>query len=116
MTLEEIVKQEGRQPDCSGYVTKYDIECSDGLTIRQGAFNDDNGRRVPMVWMHDHKDMENVLGHIYLESRDDGVYGYGFFNDSPKGQLGKLYVDHGDISSFSIYANKLKKKIDALMQ
>lgn len=110
MTLEEIVKQEGRQPDCSGYVTKYDIECSDGLTIRKGAFNDDNGRRVPMVWMHDHKDMENVLGHIYLESRDDGVYGYGFFNDSPKGQLGKLYVDHGDISSFSIYANKLKKK------
>ena len=110
MTLEEIVKKEGRQPDCSGYVTKYDIECSDGLTIRQGAFNDDNGRRVPMVWMHDHKDMENVLGHIYLESRDDGVYGYGFFNDSPKGQLGKLYVDHGDISSFSIYANKLKKK------
>ena len=60
MTLEEIVKQEGRQPDCSGYVTKYDIECSDGLTIRQGAFNDDNGRRVPMVWMHDHKDMENA--------------------------------------------------------
>lgn len=110
MTLEEIVKQEGRQPDCSGYVTKYDIECSDGLTIRPGAFDDDNGRRVPMVWMHDHKDMENVLGHIYLESRGDGVYGYGFFNDSPKGQLGKLYVDHGDISSFSIYANKLKKK------
>lgn len=110
MTVEEIVKQEGRQPDCSGYVTKYDIECSDGLTIRPGAFDDDNGRRVPMVWMHDHKDMENVLGHIYLESRDDGVYGYGFFNDSPKGQLGKLYVDHGDISSFSIYANKLKKK------
>ena len=110
MTLEEIVKQEGRQPDCSGYVTKYDIECSDGLTIRQGAFNDDNGRRVPMVWMHDHENMENVLGHIYLESRNDGVYGYGFFNDSPKGQLGKLYVDHGDISSFSIYANKLKKK------
>ena len=110
MTLEEIVKQEGRQPDCSGYVTKYDIECSDGLTIRPGAFDDDNGRKVPMVWMHDHKDMENVLGHIYLESRGDGVYGYSFFNDSPKGQLAKLYVDHGDISAFSIYANKLKKK------
>ena len=110
MTIEEIVKKEGRQPDCSGYVTKYDIECSDGLTIRQGAFNDDNGRKVPIVWMHDHKDMENVLGHIYLESRDDGVYGLGYFNDSPKGQLAKLYVDHGDISAFSIYANKLKKK------
>ena len=110
MTVEEIIKQEGRQPDCSGYVTKYDIECSDGLTIRQGAFDDDNGRKVPMVWMHDHKDMENVLGHIYLESRDDGVYGLGYFNDSPKGQLAKLYVDHGDISAFSIYANKLKKK------
>ena len=77
MTLEEIIKQEGRQPDCSGYVTKYDIECSDGLTIRQGAFNDDDGRKVPMVWMHDHKNMENVLGHVYLESLDDGVYGYG---------------------------------------
>ena len=110
MTIEEIVKHEGRQPDCSGYVTKYDIECSDGLTIRPGAFDDDNGRKVPMVWMHDHQNMDNVLGHIYLESRNDGVYGYGFFNDSPKGQLGKLYVDHGDISSFSIYANKLKKK------
>ena len=110
MTMEEIIQHEGRQPDCSGYVTKYDIECSDGLTIRQGAFDDDNGRKVPMVWMHGHKDIEDVLGHIYLESRDDGVYGFGYFNPSRKGQLGKLYVDHGDISAFSIYANKLKKK------
>lgn len=110
MTLEEIIKQEGRQPDCSGYVTKYDIECSDGLTIRQGAFNDDDGRKVPMVWMHDHKNLENVLGHVYLESLDDGVYGYGYMNSSPKGQLAKLYVDHGDISAFSIYANKLQKR------
>lgn len=110
MTMEEIIQHEGRQPDCSGYVTKYDIECSDGLTIRPGAFDDDNGRKVPMVWMHGHKDIEDVLGHIYLESRDDGVYGLGYFNSSRKGQLGKLYVDHGDISAFSIYANKLKKK------
>lgn len=110
MTLEEIVKSEDRQPDCCGYVTKYDIECSDGLTIRQGAFVEDDGKKVPMVWMHDHKDLENVLGHVYLESRDDGMYGYGYMNDSPRGQLAKLYVDHGDISAFSIYANKLKKK------
>lgn len=115
MELSEIVSKEGRQPDCSGYVTKYDILCSDGKTIRPGAFNDDDGRKVPMVYMHDHKNLENVLGHMYLESRDDGVYGYGYLNASPKGQLAKLYVDAGDISCFSIFANQLKKKANDVM-
>lgn len=115
MELSEIVSKEGRQPDCSGYVTKYDILCSDGKTIRPGAFNDDDGRKVPMVYMHDHKNLENVLGHMYLESRDDGVYGYGYLNSSPKGQLAKLYVDAGDISCFSIFANQLKKKANDVM-
>ena len=115
MELSEIISKEGRQPDCSGYVTKYDILCSDGKTIRPGAFNDDDGRKVPMVYMHDHKNLENVLGHMYLESRDDGVYGYGYLNASPKGQLAKLYVDAGDISCFSIFANQLKKRANDVM-
>ena len=60
--------------DFSGWATKNDLRCSDGRTIRKDAFKDDDGRTVPLVWMHQHKDPSNVLGHAVLENREDGVY------------------------------------------
>ena len=96
--------------DFSGWATRNDIKCADGLTIRQDAFADCDGIKVPLVYMHNHQDPENVLGHAILENRKDGVYCYGSFNDTEKGAYAKALVAHGDITSLSIYANQLQKK------
>lgn len=94
--------------DFSGWATKNDILCSDGRTIKKNAFKDDDGKKVPLVWMHDHGNPENVLGHAFLVNKDEGVYCYGKFNDTPEGEHAKNLVKNGDISSLSIYANHLK--------
>lgn len=95
--------------DCEGYVTRYGVKCTDGVTIGQGAFADQNGSRVPVVWMHIHDDVEAVLGHADLEARDDGVYGKISFNGTEAGVAAKELVSHGDVSAFSIHANRLTK-------
>ena len=95
--------------DFAGWATRNDIRCSDGRTIRHGAFSGDNGKRVPLVWMHNHKDSGQVLGHADLEERDDGIYAYCSLNGTTQGQNAKEYVEHGDIVALSIYANELKE-------
>lgn len=95
--------------DFSGWATKVDLKCSDGRTIRKGAFKHCDGLRVPLVWQHQHNDPENVLGYADLEYRTEGVRANGLFNDSPKGKHGKLLVEHGDIAALSIYANSLEQ-------
>ncbi len=92
--------------DFSGWATRNDIKCSDGRTIRKNAFKDDDGQTVPVVWNHSHNDPANVLGHALLENRDQGVYAYCTFNNSELGQTAKELVEHGDVTSLSIYANK----------
>ena len=95
--------------DFSGWATKNDLKCSDGRTIRRDAFKDNDGQTVPLVWQHQHNDPSNVLGHALLENRPEGVFAYGFFNETAEGQRAKALVEHGDITSLSIYANKLKQ-------
>lgn len=96
--------------DFSGYATKNDLTCGDGRIIRKDAFKDCDGKTVPLVWHHIHNDPMNVLGHADLENRNDGVYAYCSFNDTPQGQNAKSLVQHGDITSMSIYANKLQQQ------
>lgn len=100
----------GSTYDFSGWATRNDIKCADGLTIKQDAFADCDGVSVPLVYMHDHKDPSNVLGHALLENREDGVYCYGSFNDTEQGEMAKALVAHGDITSLSIFANQLVKR------
>lgn len=95
--------------DFSGWVTKNDIQCSDGRTILKDAFAPQNETYVPLVWAHDHDNPENTLGKIYLENRDEGVYGYGIFNNSRRAMASKEAVNHGDVNSLSIWANHLKQ-------
>lgn len=95
--------------DFSGYVTKNDLLCSDGRIIRHGAFSDCDGKKVPLVYQHDHTDIDQVVGHAVLEQRDDGMYGYCSLNNTPKGQVARELVEHGDIVSMSIYANRLRQ-------
>lgn len=95
--------------DFAGYVTKNDIQCSDGVTIRHDAFNVNNQKTVPLVWQHDHNDPTNVLGNIELETRPDGVYGYGTFNKTEKAESAHELIKHGDITSMSIAACRIKK-------
>ena len=96
--------------DFAGWATKNDIRCSDGRTIRHGAFSADNGKRVPLVWNHRHDDVTEVLGHALLEERPEGMYAYCSFNGTERGQAAKETVQHGDIVALSIYANQLKQK------
>lgn len=93
--------------DFAGLATKANMKCTDGRTILTGAFRDDDGRRVPLIWNHQHDGPENVLGHADLEYTDDGVMAYCSFNSSDNAQKAKELVEHGDITALSIHANGL---------
>lgn len=95
--------------DFSGWATRNDLLCADGRTIKKDAFKDNDGQTVPLVYNHQHNDVNNVLGHALLENRDEGVYAYCSFNNTEAGQAAKELVQHGDVASLSIYANKLKQ-------
>ena len=96
--------------DFAGWVTKNDLRCSDGVTIRHGAFKDNDGKSVPLVWGHDHKDLDNIIGNVDLEHRDEGVWGRGRFNtNTAKGNTAKQLVQHKDIYAMSIGANRIKR-------
>jgi hypothetical protein len=99
-----------RKPDFSGYATKAGLKCSDGRTIMPDAFKHQDQETVPLVWQHGHNEPSNVLGHAILEHRDGDVYAYAFFNDTDSAKNAKTLVEHGDITSLSIYANQLVEK------
>ena len=94
--------------DFSGWATRNDLKCSDGRIIRKDAFKHNDGATVPLVWNHDHVDPYRIVGHALLENREEGVYAYCSFNDTDLGRQSKIYVEHGDITQLSIYANQLK--------
>ena len=96
--------------DFCGWATKNDLLCSDGRTIKRDAFAHQDGKRVPLVWNHVHDTPDSVCGYAILENRPEGVYTYAFCNDTPSGRQAKLCVAHGDVDSFSIYANHLKQE------
>lgn len=95
--------------DFCGWATKANVRCADGVTIKPGAFDDCDGKIVPVVWNHQHDSIENVLGHALLKCRPEGVYAYGSLNESESGQMARLALKHGDIGSLSILANKIQK-------
>ena len=101
--------------DFSGWATKANLKCSDGRIISPGAFKDMDGATVPLVWGHNHSDPMCVLGNAVLEHRDEGMYTYGTFNDTEQGRNAKTLVEHGDIVSLSICANKLEQDGDTVM-
>jgi Phage capsid family/Caudovirus prohead serine protease len=101
--------------DFGGWVTRSGIKCSDGRTIGATAFKDMDGKQVPLVWQHQHNDTGNVLGHVVLTHQDGGVWGDGYFNDTPSGQRAKQLVQHKDITSLSIYANGLVERAKQVM-
>ena len=98
------------EADFSGWATKSGLKCSDGRTIMSGAFRHQDQTKVPLVWQHGHNDPENVLGHVLLEHREEGVYGYGFFNKSPKAVHAHGLLEHKDINQLSIWANQLVER------
>lgn len=98
------------EADFSGYLTRYGVKCTDGRRILAHAFKDSDGTQIPLVWQHQHDAPTNVLGHLSLQHKDDGVYALGFFNDTPSGQHAKGMVIHKDIVALSVYANGLVQK------
>lgn len=101
--------------DFSGYATKNDLRCSDGRIIRRDAFKENDGKKVPLVWQHMYDEPANILGHAYLENRDDGVYTYAKLNNTAQALNARELIQHGDITALSIYANKLIQKGDEVL-
>ena len=96
--------------DFAGWVTKNDIKCADGVTIKHDAFKENHGKRVPLVWNHDYQSPNNVLGYMELENHPTkGVYGYGYLNGTEEAKNAKELICHGDINSMSIGARKIKR-------
>ena len=95
--------------DFAGYVTKNDIQCSDGVIIQQNAFKGNDGMKVPLVWNHNYNSISNVIGHILLHNNSEGVYGYGYLNDTEHGQDAKELIKHGDLWAMSIGAHRIQK-------
>ena len=95
--------------DFCGWATRNGLKCSDGRVIMQDAFKENDGKKVPLVWNHQHNEPMNVLGHAVLENRADGVYTYGKFNESESGKAAKLLVENGDVNALSIFANQLRQ-------
>ena len=96
--------------DFAGYATKNDVRCTDGRVIRKGAFSDQNGDQVPLVWSHNHDFVENVLGHAILKEDENGMYAYGYFNNTKNAEIARVCLAHGDFDALSIYANQLQEK------
>lgn len=108
--MKVVIKMENNASyDFSGWATRNDLLCSDGVTIKKDAFKDNDGKWVPLVYNHDHSNPDAILGKAYLENRDEGIYAYGVFNNSDSGKMAKEAIQHGDVRSLSIYANQLKK-------
>ena len=98
------------EPDFSGYATKNGLKCSDGRTILAGAFKHQDGVKVPLVWQHRHDSPDNILGHVMLTNKEDGVWADAYFNSTTKALDAKIAVQHGDLTSLSIFANQLVEK------
>lgn len=96
--------------DFSGYATKNDVVCSDGRIIRKGAFSHNNGKKVPLVWNHNHDAVDRVLGHSILKEDNKGIYAYCYLNDTKAADIAKVCINHGDFNALSIYANHVKEK------
>ena len=97
-----------RRPDFTGWATKFGIKCTDGRTILKGAFSDDEGKKVPIVYSHIHDDPDMILGHAYLYNKPEGVWAEGYFNNNQKAQSIKESLRNGDLDGLSIYANNLQ--------
>lgn len=97
-----------RNYDCRGWATKFGVLCGDGRTIMPGAFREQDGQEVPLVWNHQHNDAKNVLGHALLKAEPEGMRAYVTFNDTDQGRNAKALVKNRDITSFSIWANGLQ--------
>lgn len=101
---------DNKDMDFSAIATKYGVKCADGITIEPGAFAHQDGQTVPMVYMHNHSDINNVIGHCILHEEPEGVRLYGYLNeDVTAGRKAKSLLQHGDIKAVSIYANQLTK-------
>ena len=96
--------------DFKGWATKANTKCKDGRVIKPNAFAHQDQAQVPLVWMHDHDNPENVLGHAILENLPEGVYMYGFLNNTPKAQAVRDQLQHKDYDAMSIWANELVQK------
>lgn len=103
-----------RPADFSGWATKYNVLCSDGLVLRPGTFAHEDGNQIPLVYQHDHSGLTNVLGHAIVHERPEGVRVDAYLDTTPEGENAKAKVKSGTINALSIYADQVQKDGNAV--
>lgn len=98
------------EPDCSGFVSRANVKCTDGRVIMQNAFAHQDGATVSVVYQHNHNDINQVLGYAVLKNKEDGLWGDVFFNETPGGKAAKAAVQHGSLNKFSVWAKDLVER------
>ena len=95
--------------DFEGWVAKYGVVCTDNTVMQSGAFAHQNGTKVPLVYQHNHGDVNAVIGHSVLFERPEGVWAMSYLNETDNALAAAECVKHGDLDSYSIFANKLSR-------
>ena len=99
-----------RTPDFEGWVAKYGVRCSDNTVMHSGAFASQHGTKVPLVYQHDHKDPNNIVGHSVLFEKPEGVWAVSYLNGNANAKTVAECISHGDLDSYSIFANGLQRR------
>lgn len=99
-----------RKPDFQGWATKNDLVCADGLVIKKNAFSKNDGKKVPLVYAHDHRDPSNIIGHAILKNLKEGVYAYCYLNNGKSANAIREAVSHSDVEALSIFADNLSRE------
>lgn len=95
--------------DFSCWVIKYGTTSINGSTYRKDSLKDNDGILVPLCWNHQHYDVNSILGHAWLEHREEGIYVYCKLLDKPeKAVVAELIRDRGSVS-ISPCINRVKK-------
>jgi len=96
--------------DFRGVGTRYNVKCTDGVTIASGSFDAQNDTIVPLCWQHFHSEPKNVLGNARLICHHDKVDVECLFNDTDSAKDAKELVKHHDVKGLSIYATHVKRE------
>ena len=104
-----------RTPDFEGWVAKYGVRCSDNTVMHSGAFASQHGTKVPLVYQHDHKDPNNIVGHSVLFEKPEGVWAESYLNGNANAKTVAECISHGDLDSYSIFANGLQRRGNDIM-
>jgi HK97 family phage prohead protease len=73
----------------------------------KGSLKSADEQQVKWCLNHAHKNpVDTLIGFVYCEARDEGVYGYGFLNQTPNALIVREQLRHGELTDWSIFVDE----------